>query len=297
MGSIDDARGNQAFHLRSTTLVGRGAQADWRLDSRLVSTEHASISWRADAWMLKDLASRNGTFVDARRLAPGQTVPLLRGTVLSFGADIPTWTVADIEPPAPMATAGEGWEVGEGDLLLLPAEAPLGAIFLDDEGAWCLEVDGDARTVRDGEQVALGHTSWRLSLPERILETLDASGGRQLATTTLVFQVSRDEEHIAVAARFPDGEEDLGARAHHALLLELARTRLRDAGEPEPEQGWMYADALARGLGIPEAALNLHVHRARRQLASLKVARAAQLVERRPATQQIRLGAARVEIR
>jgi hypothetical protein len=121
--------------------------------------------------------------------------------------------------------------------------------------------------------------------------------------------VSRDEEYIALAAHEGDRVLDLGERAHHAVLLALARARLADQapaqGEspsspaevlPESAHGWMYQDELGRMLQLDETQINLLIFRCRRQLAAAGVVGAAGIVERRRATRQLRLGVARIEI-
>ncbi|GAB2869731.1 hypothetical protein GCM10027277_43760 [Pseudoduganella ginsengisoli] len=62
---------------------------------------------------------------------------------------------------------------------------------------------------------------------------------------------------------------DLGERAHHYNLLVLARLRLDDAqrGIDSASQGWVGMEQLSRMLGLDPCHINIHIHRARRQLA------------------------------
>jgi ABC transport system ATP-binding/permease protein len=48
--------------------LGRAADNDIVLDDQLVSREHAQIEWSGDGFMLSDLGSINGTFVNSVRL-------------------------------------------------------------------------------------------------------------------------------------------------------------------------------------------------------------------------------------
>ncbi|MCA9568254.1 MAG: FHA domain-containing protein [Myxococcales bacterium] len=297
MGHLLDPATRQPVHLAATTLVGRGPAADWTIPSRLVSTEHARIAWRQGGWSLKDLGSRNGTFVDGQRLGAGQTTWLQPGMQLSFGADRPCFEVVGIDPPVACATSGTGERVeGSFDFLALTEDEPMATVFLDEHDRWVLERDGAQTLASDREVVVLGDASWTLSLPSNVPETLESLGARSLHAARLVFVVSRDEEHVALEARFPGGSVDLDSRAHHHLLLLLARQRLEDAGEPLAERGWLYADRVAAMLGIQESAMNLHVHRARRQLAQAGLSGAAQIVQRRPNTTQMRLGVDAVDV-
>lgn len=58
-----------AWPLRTgTTLIGSGEDPDVRLPVSAVSRRHAQIDWRGDSGVLRDLGSRNGSFVDGRRV-------------------------------------------------------------------------------------------------------------------------------------------------------------------------------------------------------------------------------------
>lgn len=92
---------------RDRYLVGRGPEADVRVDSPLVSREHGLIERSGDGWRFRDTASRNGTFVDGRR-AP--TVPLTGRAILRLGAaDGPELVVELVAAgPAPIDRAAGG---------------------------------------------------------------------------------------------------------------------------------------------------------------------------------------------
>jgi hypothetical protein len=61
-----------SLSLRDGMRIGRDAACEVRLDSSPVSREHAAITGTADGrWYVEDLGSRNGTYVDNARLAPG----------------------------------------------------------------------------------------------------------------------------------------------------------------------------------------------------------------------------------
>lgn len=69
-------------------LIGRDPEAQFRMDpnlDRLVSARHARLDREGNGWVLTDLGSRNGTFVNgervegARRLSPEDRIQLGRG--------------------------------------------------------------------------------------------------------------------------------------------------------------------------------------------------------------------------
>lgn len=64
---------------RDVTIVGRARDADLILDSPMVSAHHAELRRTEIGYVLKDLGSSNGTFLDGRRidearLSPGQQI-------------------------------------------------------------------------------------------------------------------------------------------------------------------------------------------------------------------------------
>jgi adenylate cyclase len=63
-------------------LLGRAPGNDLVLQSVRVSSHHAAIEPRGDAWVVRDLGSRNGTFVNGVRVAE---VALAEGDVLHVG--------------------------------------------------------------------------------------------------------------------------------------------------------------------------------------------------------------------
>jgi DNA-binding winged helix-turn-helix (wHTH) protein len=77
--------GGQAFALRlGENVVGRGSEAQVRIDLPGISRRHARIVISDTSILIEDLDSKNGTFVgDTRVTSP---VALEPGAVLSFGA-------------------------------------------------------------------------------------------------------------------------------------------------------------------------------------------------------------------
>jgi pSer/pThr/pTyr-binding forkhead associated (FHA) protein len=64
--------------------IGRDASCDIPLDAdKLVSRSHAEISAKDGQWTLSDLGSRNGTFVNGRRI---RQHPLRDGDVIAIGS-------------------------------------------------------------------------------------------------------------------------------------------------------------------------------------------------------------------
>ena len=67
-------------------VIGRGADADHAIDQETLSRRHARLVRRSHAWVLNDLESTNGTFVNLIRLEPGEPTPVRSGDVVGFGS-------------------------------------------------------------------------------------------------------------------------------------------------------------------------------------------------------------------
>lgn len=153
--------------------------------------------------------------------------------------------------------------------------------FAQEDRVWVML---DARDPTDHEERPVDHT------------VLTATVDKPLGLDEAVFQfvVSRDEETAAWSVRLGNRTYDLGNRAHVYLVVTLARLRLAEQHLPEADRGWTYGDELAHKLGMTPETLKVQVYRTRRQLQGLLVG-AAQIIERRAATNQIRFGADHIE--
>jgi hypothetical protein len=130
------------------TAIGRNHEGELVILASSVSREHAELRRTDAGWHVRDLGSRNGTFVDGTR-AQGR-VHLGERSILKVG-DVALWFLAEVihEPVAPpsMATASAG-----GGLVrfnLLPDSIELCLVGTTDMGA------GGALLSR-----AAGATSW-----------------------------------------------------------------------------------------------------------------------------------------
>jgi hypothetical protein len=287
--------------LSDRCIVGRSRRCDLVLAARDVSGEHAVVQWCGTHWEVRDLGSRNGTFVDDVRLAAGGRASLVAGSRLQFGRESPGWLLVDAAGPRAQAVALEGGarRVAEGGYLVLPdAEEPVLAVFQDGEGRWRVEQGGASRAAVDREVVEAGG-AWRISLPAAAIGTWEDGVDLVLvARLRLRFAVSRDEEVVELAAFVDERRIDLQARTHHYPLLLLARRRLADAaaGVAAEEQGWLRQDEVLAMLRMKEDHFSVAIHRARAQLGKAGVADAAALIERRPGTRMLRIGVAEIEI-
>jgi hypothetical protein len=285
-----------AIPLPSRCIVGRGAGAYLQIEDRLVSQEHATIHWDGAVWRLRDLGSRNRTYVGHFPVATGTSVALAVGDLIGFGRSEAMYQLVDATPPDIVAVSVDGQIVRSAkSILVLPSvDAPLASIYFDRRG-WVLElVEGTTKTIADQSLVTLGSISFRCHLPGTSEVTPLAETRLVLANLFFRFGVSRNEERVETTIVLPERELRLEHREHNYLLLTLARARAEDASLPPDEQGWREREDLSMALRLARTGIDVAIHRARKQIVELGVEDAAGIVEVRRRLR--RFGTARFEI-
>lgn len=300
MATLRNLETNEVRPVPARLLVGRGSVCSLRLPEIHVSGEHASLVWTGSRWEIRDLGSRNGTFVDGERVAPGQPRTLQAGARLGFGLPEAQWVFVDAGPPSALAEAigTDRIHTAHGGILALPDEShPEVVIYADRRGAWVREQDeGGLHAVQDQEVVQAGGHSWRIRVPASQEGTATLEAHPSIDTISLRFAVSLDEEHVEVTVLHRGTEIRLEPREHGYTLLTLARQRLEDQDHPPSEQGWLDRDTLLRMLGLDSNALNVAIYRARGQLSAAGVEGAAGVVEVRRGQRRIGLEPERLEV-
>ena len=302
MGLFKQIQTEKKLPLLHHTRIGRSEDSDLCLDDRRVSSEHAIIVWNTSHWELRDLGSRNGTVIDGRRVDAGARVPLRQGASIHFGSQDEHWVLQSEKPPEVLGlcvSTGQTLE-GEHGHLQFDSETQL---LTDDGVDYWIEQAGERSSVHDREVVQIGKERWRVSLPPpAAVDNRTITSQRVIlpADVSLRFHVSPDEEHVQIhlltASRV---EKELRPRSFDYMLLALARARLADEASgsiPESEQGWVFADELARSLGIDISHVNVDVYRARRRFSDVGVQRADDMIARRAQTRALRLECGRLEI-
>lgn len=300
MGVLEQAAGRKQAFLRERHLVGRSRACALRLNHRRVSGEHAVFTWADNGWWVRDLNSSNGTWVNGARLGEARTA-LSAGDALRFGSSDCAWVLrSDAGPTAFAVEEGSGRTVqAEGGMLELPRDPTPVVIHRLSNGSWVAEGHSGLTLVEDLQRVVAGTTAWQVHLPD-VLPRTQVEETIHLHELKLGFRVSRDEEYIHVVATTRQGATlDLGSRAHHALLLNLARVRQAGAERSDlgpSEHGWVGKGRLARMLGEDDNMVHTYIHRARKQLARAGVPDAVDLIERRLGPGDLRIGVALLEI-
>jgi hypothetical protein len=261
-------------------LVGRSPTCALHVNDNKVSGEHATLAWDGARWTLRDLASRNGTFIDGTRLDSGASQVLNGGERLSFGQPEGGFLLLDAGAPAALAESSAGLAMAvDGQLALPTPEAPEVVLYADGRGGWMGERDGETFSVADGHTLTTGQTTWTVRIPAYLEGTATVDAGPTLDTIHLELAVSLDEEHVEITVVHRGKRTTLESREHGYILLTLARARLADAELPFAEQGWLDRDQLLKMLGTDTNALNVGIYRARGQLGAAGVDGAAGVVE------------------
>lgn len=291
---------SQIEYLYQSHTVGRASSCDLVISRRAVSGHHATIRWSKGTWTVRDLGSRNGTFLNQRRIGGGALdlpQPLAVGDLLTFAESDEVWEFTDASDPRPLLIAldpgGPPIELEGQDVLALPsAEEPLLAIYLRN-GQWQLERGGECAQIEDKQELGIGERRFRLLLTGALEATTDAQSMpvvRRVEDLLLEIQVSRDEESAAVRVQLGAEIHELPRRTYLYLLAFLARRCIAEAESLGPDAGWMEVESACRELDLasPEA-LGLLVHRCRKAIKACGLEDPAAIVDR-ARKGQIRLG-------
>jgi FHA domain len=303
MGVLIRGATGDRHSLLSRHVVGRSSDSHLRLDNRLASLLHAQLLWNGSAWEVHDLGSRNGTFVDGRRLEAGTRATLGRAAQIAFGDTGDPFELVHDGPPCAVAVSEHGQrQESESGILILPEpEHPMYTIFEDSSGNWMAESnDGSRHRIASGDTLRVAERTWRIELPAMPEHTLQPEAGQMvLRDSTMRISVSGDQERVDIRLILGDQAIPLRSRSYCQLLFALARVRLADevaAGAGEANAGWRPVTELLEMLHLSEPTFNTHIARARKDLAQAGVLDATDLVERQPMPRRVRLGVRKVEI-
>jgi hypothetical protein len=282
-------------------VFGRSQRCQTLIDDPGVSSHHAMLSWRDGKWWVRDLGSTNGTSVNAAAIPSGTPVALTRGDTIRL-KDAALELTDDAAPtPAVLCLATGALQPGDASLVLIPNDVdPIASVHLAKGASWWLDIDGHSTELDDGQVFECAGKSYRFFSGGRFAPTAKhATDALRLCDLELEFRVSLDEEHVALRGHRAGKIVDLGARACNYLLLTLARQRqhdARDATLPETSHGWIDSLDLLRMLGCNETKLSVDVCRVRQVFSKAGFEDAADVIERRRGTRQLRLGIAQCSI-
>lgn len=74
--------------LTAKIIIGRASGCDVVIDDMLVSREHSEIQQIKEAFFIKDLESRNGTYVNDKKVPKGKYLKLSENDTIRLGSKI-----------------------------------------------------------------------------------------------------------------------------------------------------------------------------------------------------------------
>jgi pSer/pThr/pTyr-binding forkhead associated (FHA) protein len=280
MAFLFDSSAETFFPLAPHHTFGRLATSvDTHIDKPYVSKLHAAIEWDGAHWRIKNLGL-NGTHINSQTLQQGESCALHVGDEIRFAEpNDPGFTVLDLTAPAdmlwPLDTTNLPHPIMLNRYHLLPNEqAPELALFFQDQ-QWHLEPliqhqEQTSHKLQSGDLVQFNNSHWQL-IRTQIYGPTEARVhlADSVSAFEFLFDLSLDEESTQLELQLEQTKIDLGVRSHHYLLLQLARHRANDIarGIDHSSQGWVYADQLAAELGMDNTHMNIHIFRARKQIA------------------------------
>jgi len=112
------APASASFRLAGPTLIGRAsdggapgfrAPGEFRLADRWMSGEHARLEPRSGAWVLSDAGSRNGTYVDGKRVVEER---IGDGALIEVGHSLLCFRLVPAQAAAAVGRAAEERRLG-----------------------------------------------------------------------------------------------------------------------------------------------------------------------------------------
>ena len=72
---------------RESQTLGQSSAADVHIDNKFVSRSHCRIDFADDEYLITDLESKNGTYINGRRLSPNEPYVLKAGDVIDLAVN------------------------------------------------------------------------------------------------------------------------------------------------------------------------------------------------------------------
>jgi hypothetical protein len=121
-----------AHAIAATTAIGRNFECELVVLAGSVSRDHAELRCTETGWIIRDLGSRNGTFVDGGRIQSATALPARAR--LRVG-DVALWFLAEAmaEPPERLAMATGGMSGGLIRYQVVHGEIELSVVIGDDQ--------------------------------------------------------------------------------------------------------------------------------------------------------------------
>jgi len=280
MATLINNQTQQSCLLQSHHIFGRlHGSVNTLIADAYISKVHGIIEWNGEHWLLRDVSS-NGTWLNGSRLNKEHLAQLNIGDVITFASNSGNaFEVSDINPPCdclvPIEHNSEAIELEYFHLLPCKKSQPMVLSYNNQTYSWWQEILNDnlsqaitSAELSDQELLTVDGLTWQLQINRSIADTqILRPAVTSLDELTFVFHTSLDEETTQLFMQSGENNIDLLVRSHHYLTLTLARKRAKDiqAGINDSEQGWVYAELLAKDLGLEASHLNIQIYRIRKQ--------------------------------
>ncbi len=270
---------------QSPVRVGRGPANDIVIDDDTVSWHHAEFYIEGSSAMVRDLGSRNGTWLGGERLR--QPIPVPVDAAVRFGARVEVVLTAAPSTPAPVVmhledTAthvrwlirGERFTIGSDpscDLRLAEGPARAATLSVTGENEICVGTDDAEFIVAPGTPFSVaGH-------PLRVVATsAEQAPTVEFSHAAYPYECDAAQDGpTGPQARLTDptrGLDVLYTGNRGVLLLSLAQQlqKDREQGRTDSEEGWIsdadVASAIWGASGRDANNLHVLVYRLRKQL-------------------------------
>ncbi|MCO7225589.1 FHA domain-containing protein [Pleionea sp. CnH1-48] len=296
MGTFNSVHSNTSIYLKPVHIVGRDANAADTLISHPGSSRlHCVMRWQSGHWFVTD-ESKNGCFINGKRIEKGHSLCLNKGDVFSTCKDNSVaWVLEDDSEPRPILVHKESSTSIELDELnILPSEEQPDCQIIKQGQQWFFEKDNEHQEIKEGFSFIMDGKLWHF-YPNFLLQETELFSDQEQEIPQIIFDVSRNEEHVGVVLRVQNEEFNLGRKIYHYLMLELARHRLEDKDAKESDRGWLSNDLMLHTLGIDMNNFNIQIYRARKALKEFSPYWSQHLFERRRG--EIRLHECLIDIR
>jgi len=84
-GTVSHIQAGQVIPLKPQMTIGASKDNQLVCDDRFASGRHARLHWDGKRWLITDLGSTNGTFVDGQRCSPHKETLVPTGATLQIG--------------------------------------------------------------------------------------------------------------------------------------------------------------------------------------------------------------------
>jgi hypothetical protein len=301
VGALRYFKTGSIFSLPTPTVVGRGPDCAVRLSDACVSNQHAELVWERDSWILRDLDSTNGTWLNGKlieqaryehRLSPGDRI--------AFGAETDEWQLEDDSGPQVMvipSEGGKGIPMRRGVIRFSKElDGAVPRIIRGDGAEWRLEVGSSVMVISPGSVIHANGRAWRFCCPAAWRPTAKVQPVRSLREAQLVLRVPRNMEKIELTAHHAQEQISLGRSSIFLLLVVLAERRKTEQEAGSKDAGWVGMEDLESAFKTRETHINVWVHRIRGRFANQGFLDSGAIIQRRDGTRQIRVGTANAVI-